>query len=320
MQSGVQRTFDPDRLVEESILNSVVTVTLKEFLAACQAGNAGVPERLVGAIKRRRIVTTGLCGAGCSSGSDGDDEHESGYGGGDEAGGPIALGAEEEEDIFEAKAYHARLPAAELPACEEHRHLLPGRAAAIRLMWARPVSETRIFVPGLDREVRALIDSGSEVNLAERWLAEAAGWQMMLRPGWTIHTATGHGSVGAACANVRLGIASFITKHHLFVQDEIGYPLVLGQPWRARLRYSSGWKEDGSEMGQVTSPDGEKTVRFSVVNPADERHRLYLKKKLAYGPGPEGDTFQYEDDHLGANPEEEHDEESGGPGFLRGRL
>ena len=64
MQSGVQKAFNPDRLVEETILGSSVPISLKEFLAACQAGNAGVPERLMGAIKRKGIVTTGLCGAG----------------------------------------------------------------------------------------------------------------------------------------------------------------------------------------------------------------------------------------------------------------
>ena len=88
VQSGVQWSFDPDRLVEECILNSPVSVTLKEFWAACQAGNAGVPERRVGAIKRKRVVTTGLCGAHWASGSEGDDEWEFGE---SEAGGPVAL-------------------------------------------------------------------------------------------------------------------------------------------------------------------------------------------------------------------------------------
>ena len=264
-------------------------------------------------------MTTGLCGADWTSGSEGDDEREGRLAGGGGSGGPVPLSPAEAEDIYGARVYHARAPSPAEGACERHQHLLPGKSAAIRLMWARPVSETRIFVPGLDREVRALIDSGSEVNLAERWLADAAGWQMILRPGWTIQTATGHGSVGAACANVALGIANFITKHHMFIQDEIGYPLVLGQPWRARLRYASSWRVDGGEIGRITSPDGERTVQFSVVNPVDERHRMYLKRPQLSVPGPGDDLSQYQLDPYGADPEEER-EVPGGGDFRQGRL
>ena len=91
----------------------------------------------------------------------------------------------------------------------------------------------------------------------------------------------------------------------------------MGQPWRARLRYSSAWKDDGGEVGQVTSPDGEKTVRFSVVNPNDERHRMYLKRPQTGGPGPDDDVYQFEEDRLGAPPEENGDTTAAG--FLRGR-
>jgi hypothetical protein len=87
-----------------------------------------------------------------------------------------------------------------------------------------------VYVPVLAREVTVLIDSGSEVNLVEQWVAEAAQWQMIPRPGWTIHTATWRDDVMGACANVEIGVANFINRYHVFVQPEVGYPIVLGQP------------------------------------------------------------------------------------------
>ena len=95
----------------------------------------------------------------------------------------------------------------------------------------------------------------------------------------------GAGLYQGCIANVALGIGNFTTKHHVFVQETVGYPLVLGQPWRARLRYTSAWRADGGEMGQITSPDGERTVRFTVVDRSDEGgHRAYLRKRPKAAP------------------------------------
>lgn len=146
-------------------------------------------------------------------------------------------------------------------------------------IWARPVSETRVYVPALGRTVAALVDSGSEINLAERWVAEEAGWHMIMSPGWTLHTALSKETIYGACPNVALAVADFQTRHHLFIQQTLGYDIILGQPWRARLRYTSQWEDDGTEIGQVTSLDGVKRVRFHVVDPADPKHRVYLQHR-----------------------------------------
>ena len=102
---------------------------------------------------------------------------------------------------------------------------------------------------------------------------------MVPKPGWTIHTAVGRGEIRAACPSVVLVVGHFASRHNLFVQDTIGYPLLLGQPWRARLRYASLWRSDGTEVGQVISPDGEKVIRFMVVQANDQRHRRSLNHR-----------------------------------------
>ena len=92
-------------------------------------------------------------------------------------------------------------------------------------------------------------------------------------------TAVGRDEIRAACPNVVLVVGNFASRHNLFVQDTIGYPLLLGQPWRARLRYASLWRSDGTEVGQVISPDGEKVIRFMVVQANDQRHRRSLNHR-----------------------------------------
>ena len=37
------------------------------------------------------------------------------------------------------------------------------------------------------RRVCALYDAVDDADGAERWVAEGAGWQLILHPGWTIH-------------------------------------------------------------------------------------------------------------------------------------
>lgn len=85
-----------------------------------------------------------------------------------------------------------------------------------------PVSKTWVYVPRLDREVHALIDSGSEINLAEQWLCDTAGWHAVVRPGWTLHMVTGTDYISAACPNVALVIANFETCHHISIQLTVG--------------------------------------------------------------------------------------------------
>ena len=244
--SDLQKGCDLDQIIEEKVKDAPVTLTLRQFLAACQAGHGGVPERLIGTIRRKRTV-----GVHAIHGA--------------EDGGEATA----EEQFWSAACYrNAVAPADAFP---EH--------AATEPLWARPVSETQIFIPGLDREVTALIDSGSEINLVERWVCEAAGWPMVAKPGWTIHTAVGQDEIYAACPGVSLVIGDFSSRHNLFVQNTIGYPLLLGQPWRARLRYASLWRGDGTEVGQVMSPDGERVLRFTVVQKSDQRHRCQLNHR-----------------------------------------
>ena len=197
--SDVQRGCDLDQIVEEKVMDAPVTLTLRQFLAACQAGHGGIPERLIGTIRRKRTV-----GAHAVRREDAPEELEAEH--------------TEGAHFWNAVCYRSSILEAPNP---DH--------AATEQLWARPVSETQIFVPGLDREVTALIDSGSEINLVERWVCEQAGWPMVPKPGWTIHTAVGRDEILAACPNVVLVVGNFASRHNLFVQDMIGYPLLLGQ-------------------------------------------------------------------------------------------
>lgn len=248
LESAVGRGFDLEKFVERAILEQTVPVTIRELLAACQQGAAGVPGVLGDVMRRKRVVAANYCEAEELSSEELPDS--------DTIGGP------------EVGSYFQRTGVEEPGQDVPDRRRYPAKAK----LWARPVSETSVYVPGLGRSVKALIDSGSEVNLVEQWVAEEAGWRTIADPGWTLHTATGKEPILAAAPDATIEIASVETNHNFFVQRSLGYPMILGQPWRARLNYRSIWKWDGTEIGEVTSPDN-RVARFAVVRTLDPRHR-----------------------------------------------
>jgi hypothetical protein len=254
LESVVGKGFDLSKFVDQAILGQTVSVTIRELLAACQQGAGGVPGTLGDALRRRRVAGANYCELGL----DLDGEQDS----------------SEDSAQRDVGAYHQRAGHPDKIEGLVDRRRYPAKAS----LWARPVSETSIYIPGLGRSVQALIDSGSEVNLVEQWLAEEAGWQVIADPGWTLHTATGKEPILGAAPNAAVEIASVETCHNFFVQRRLGYPMILGQPWRARVNYRSIWKWDGSEVGEVTSPDN-RVATFAVVRPADPRHRDQLTRE-----------------------------------------
>lgn len=288
LRSAVQEGFDVGAFVDTRFLNQEVTMTWSEFLAACAEGPSGVPSRMMGVVRRKRVPVEAPSVAAAVDHVvvDHDDnerasERVSAYIEEDDWEETVTVHSApasiaEAPTVAEAKVYRAKAEGARAEPPVLHR--------ASEALWARPVSETCVYVPAIKRSVTALVDSGSEINLAEQWLAEEAGWPMVMSPGWVLHTAVGKDSIYGACPNVPLVVSDFQTRHNIFVRPTLGYDLILGQPWRAKLRYTSIWKDDGSEVGRVSSLDGEQTVQFRVVSPTDHRHRVYLKYRGAEPP------------------------------------
>jgi hypothetical protein len=56
VRSRVQKGFDPQAFIDKQLLEVPVTMKMREFLAACHGGSAGIPNRFCDTIRRKRVV------------------------------------------------------------------------------------------------------------------------------------------------------------------------------------------------------------------------------------------------------------------------
>ncbi|KAG5463378.1 MAG: hypothetical protein BJ554DRAFT_8033, partial [Olpidium bornovanus] len=56
LRCEVQEAFSVDSFMENRFLKQEVTMSWAEFLAACEEGPGGVPSRMMGAVRRKRVV------------------------------------------------------------------------------------------------------------------------------------------------------------------------------------------------------------------------------------------------------------------------
>jgi hypothetical protein len=85
---------------------------------------------------------------------------------------------------------------------------------------------------GGEASVRALLDTGAEINVMTLDIAQEAGLAMRRNPKLVLvsHTGNTRGFVGV-CENVEVQVGGIVTKQHIFVVDEADHLLVLGQPF-----------------------------------------------------------------------------------------
>ena len=67
---------------------------------------------------------------------------------------------------------------------------------------------------------------------------------------------------------------------NVFVQDNLGYDIILGQPWRAQMLCGLQCNRDGSETITVESWDGEKKLESVCVRADDKRHIMNLRSTI----------------------------------------
>ena len=144
--------------------------------------------------------------------------------------------------------------------------------------WARGCSECEIEMEGIQGPVRALIDSGSEVNLMSRRLYEAGQWIVDRDIQWKVNSVNATKNVlWGACPDVRVKVGNVIEPVNIFVHDSLPYPVILGQPFITQLRMETKVLDDGTHVAKVKSRNGVRIVQFPTVRPGNERNRRELR-------------------------------------------
>jgi hypothetical protein len=127
----------------------------------------------------------------------------------------------------------------------------------------------------------ALIDHGSEVNLMSTEVYQKKCWPVTTDHGWRIRAVTkGSEELTAACPKVKVTIGDISIFQNFFVQDDMSFPIILGEPYIVAARMETKVLDNGSAYAQIKSSDGVKTIQFMTVRPNHEESRERWKNEL----------------------------------------
>jgi hypothetical protein len=143
--------------------------------------------------------------------------------------------------------------------------------------WARGCNECDIEMEGVRGVVRALIDSGSEVNVMSTKLYEEGQWMIDRDLDWKINGISSRSTVWGACPNVKVKMGNVIEPINIFVYEHLPHSIILGQPFITQLRMETRVLDDGTHMAKVRSRNGLRIVQFPTVRPGNGRNKKELR-------------------------------------------
>ena len=145
--------------------------------------------------------------------------------------------------------------------------------------WARATTETRVKIGDIEESILALVDHGSEINILSREIYEKGKWPIDTNHGWVLKAANNErGNLYGACPAVAIKIGDVEVEQNFFVQNNGGYPIILGQPYITATRMETKVLDDGSHYARIRSHDGMRSVQFLTVKPNHKRHRDRLRE------------------------------------------
>jgi hypothetical protein len=260
LASELQRETDLNGLVRDRILEAPVTLPLKSLLGL---DGTKMQDLFMSLMKRKRIVPEGdrdvnVTAVAAASARDG--------------AGHVLGDTESEYDVncFSARS---RL---ESPESEDDDYR--------RGYWSRATPAISIRFTGVDEAIPALIDHGSEVNVMSWEVFGLANpsFPMETNLAWNMKTANGGISkMLGACTDVPVSVGSITVGHNFFVQTDVSFPVILGQPWIHKMRLSTTVLDDGMHYGLIRSLDGETTLQVQIVRKYHERHKTELRARCA---------------------------------------
>ena len=255
LTSELQRETDLKELVRDRILEAQVTLPLKSLLGL---DGTKMQDLFMSLMKRKRVATEKEATvAGITANPTRDN---AGY---------LLEDDEEVVNCFAARGW----PSGGLSDDEEDYR---------KEYWSRATPAISIQLAGIAKPVPALIDGGSEINVMSFGIFELSdpAFPMDTNPGWNMKTANGGVSrMLGACTGVAVTVGSITATHNFFVQHDVSFPVILGQPWIHRMRMSTTVLRNGIHYGLIRSLDGETTLQIQTVRRFHDRHKTQLKPR-----------------------------------------
>ena len=134
------------------------------------------------------------------------------------------------------------------------------------LFWAHVCSECKIEMEGVQGTLKALIDSGSEVNLMSKDLYDVGQWMMDRDITWKVNGInSSKNSLWGACSEVKIKVGNVTEPINILVNENLPYPIILGQPFITQMRMETKVLDDGTHMAKLKSQNGLRIVQFLIV-------------------------------------------------------
>lgn len=144
--------------------------------------------------------------------------------------------------------------------------------------WARSCTECEVELARIKKPIRALIDSGSEVNLMSKEIFKEGQWMVDRDIQWGVRSVNAtKNDLWGACPGVKIKLGHVVEPINIFVHDNLPYPLILGQPFITELRMETVVLDNGTHVAKVKSKDGLREIQFPTVIPGHERNRKELR-------------------------------------------
>ena len=120
--------------------------------------------------------------------------------------------------------------------------------------------------------VMTLLDCGAEVNVMTRQVMDDAGLAMRTGPLLKLiaHNGQAQPFIGL-CENVEVDIGGLVTVHPIFVVETAVQPLILGQPFLTKTRFSQEYRRN-EVFGTIHNSDMTVSVVFRVLDVLKSAH------------------------------------------------
>ena len=144
--------------------------------------------------------------------------------------------------------------------------------------WAKACPEIEVQLVGAKGSIRALLDSGSELNLMSKETYEKGQWMVDRDIKWNINSVgRDQNPLWGACPEVIVKLGNVMEPINVFVFEKLPYPLILGVPFITELRVQTMVLDDGTHMAKVKSKDNMRFVQFPTLRPENFKDRSELR-------------------------------------------
>ena len=212
--------------------------------------------------------------------------------------GPHALSAkilsyDYEEDLEEEKEFEDEEVASVFCLASDHQKVIPNvesrvafhdvnlsdyKKETVRPYWARACPEIEVQLLGAEGGIRALLDTGSELNLMSKDTYMKGQWMIDCDIKWNVNSVgTRTNPLWGACPDIMVKLGNVVEAINVFVFEKLPYPLILGVPFITELRMETMVLDDGTHMAKVKSKDDLRKIQFPTLQPGNTRNRRELR-------------------------------------------